>query len=140
MTATPANTAARPPGCRADLDGFGDYAACERCGLAWRKDAVAPACDPLTVTRLRQVLLTEAAAQEGSHRLLLAMGTLPVDPADALRRAARLRGVLLFVDRCVSNRDVVAILQRVARAGDLRGEAPADDGEAVEDTAAETRE
>lgn len=106
--------APRPPGCRAvALDGF---AWCDRCGLAWRQGEPLT-CEPMNVGRIRSTLVDEANALEGSHRTVVAMrdAGMPIDPIEALKRAAALRGVLLFVERCVGSSEIIAELQRIAR-------------------------
>lgn len=115
MTTDPESADIRSASCKANLDS--EFPTCERCGLAWKKGAPAPACDVMSITRLRQVLLGEAAALEGSHHSIVAMAEagMRADPVPALQRATALRGVLLFVDRCADSPVIIDELKRIAR-------------------------
>jgi hypothetical protein len=103
----------RPADCQAKS--IGDYAGCERCGLAWRLDAgaAAPSCAPMTVKRFRFALLREIGGHMGSHSLTreAAARGLPADPAAPLAAAMELSAIHNLVDRCLTNRRIVDILQ-----------------------------
>lgn len=116
MTDDSKSAVTRSASCQANLDQ--EYPTCDRCGLAWRAADVAPACRPMSIEALRLALLNEAAALEGSHHVLvsLAEGGAPADPVEPLKRAAALRGVLLFVTRCSDSRVIIDELKRIGRA------------------------
>lgn len=101
----------RPADCQAKS--IGDFAGCERCGLAWRLTGAAPGCAPMTVKRFRLALLREIGGHMGSHSLTrdAAARGLPADPAVPLAAAMELSAIHNLVDRCLTNRRIVDILQ-----------------------------
>lgn len=127
MTEKSAAAVARLESCKANLDS--DYPTCVRCGLAWRRTDVAPACKPMSFQDLRQALLGEAAALEGSHHLIVGMGNMKVDPVDSLQRATALRCVLIVIERCGESKIIKAELQRLVRVADREAEGDQPDDE-----------
>lgn len=103
-------TVARLDNCIADLKS--DYPVCERCGFAWRGGGPSPACKPMGLNRMVEVLEREIERLEQSHRVCVALKKegVAADPLPELVRSAELRVVLRLVNRIRGSDAVLDIL------------------------------
>lgn len=111
-----AAVAERPKECTADLDRA--YPICIRCGLAWRRGELSPACQRITVGRLRGAVVKAISTAEGAHLNLVQLAAAGaggmVDEVAPLIDAAELRAALKFFDLVFDGDD--GVLQMVADA------------------------
>jgi hypothetical protein len=72
---------------------------CEKCALAWSATDKPPPCEPITYTRLVDVVMNEAFRIECTQRALMAAGLRERPNAAELRRAAELRAVAKLIGK-----------------------------------------
>ena len=93
-------------GCKAAA--LDDLMVCERCGLSWLAGVEGPACEPITLERLRLRMLDHVSRSEMSLAVvdgLRRKGT-PADPAPARRLLAEDSALFRLVERVMGDTEI----------------------------------